>query len=92
MYSDIAKDTNLHVVEFKPEMNNFPALLAKSETPIIENNLQSQDKNQRSINMYLFDNRFRAEKKKNLPFYYYYDSYKKYCALRDKVIFRINFF
>ena len=73
------------MVEFKPEMNDFPVLLAKSEAPILENKFQSTDKNQRSINMYLFDNRFRAEKKKNLPFYYNYDSYKKYCAFRDRV-------
>lgn len=83
-YEDISKETNLHVVEFKPEMNNFPLVLSKAENPILKNDLQSADKNQRSINTFLFDNRFRAEKKKNLPFYYHYDSYKKYCKLRDK--------
>jgi hypothetical protein len=73
------------VVEFKPEMNNFPLVLGKAETPVQENKLQSNDKYQRSIDTYLFDNRFRLEKKSKKPFYYHYDSYKKYCKLRDRV-------
>lgn len=84
-YADIAKEKNLHVVEFKPEMDYFPLVLAKAENPIEENNLQANDKYQRDINLYLFENRYRLEKKEKLPFYNDYPSYKKYCILRDRV-------
>ena len=83
-YENIAKELNLHVVEFKPEMHNFFVILGKAENPIYENKLQSTDKNQRNINVFLFDNRFRAERKQKLPFYYHYKSYKKYCDFRDR--------
>ena len=86
-YADIANEKNLHVVEFKPEMDNFPMILANAQNPIEENKLQSNDKYQRNINLYLFQNRYRLDKKKKLPFYNDYPSYKHYCKLRDRVSF-----
>lgn len=88
-YQDIANEKKLHVVEIKPEMRNYPVLLAKAENPIIEDKLQSNDY-QKNIDLYLFQNNFRLEKKKKKPFYANYDSYKKYCVLRDKVILDNN--
>jgi hypothetical protein len=81
-FSDIAQETNLHVVEFKPQMSYYPLVLGRAKTPIQENKMQVQDdKYQRSINTYLFDNRFRLENKPKRPFYYHYASYKKYLKL-----------
>jgi small subunit ribosomal protein S5 len=88
-YQDIADEKNLHVVEIKPELNNFPVLLARAKKPIIEDKLQSNDY-QKNIDLYLFQNKFMAEKKKKQPFYANYDSYKRYCALRDKVCFLVE--
>lgn len=83
-YQDIADEKNLHVVEIKPEMKDYPMLLAKATNPIIEDALQSNDY-QKNIDLYLFQNNFRGEKKKKKPFYANYDSYKAYCIRRDKV-------
>lgn len=38
----------------------------------------------RDFNLFLFQNKSRAEKKKKLPFYYHDPAYKQYCKLRDK--------
>ncbi|CAF0715314.1 unnamed protein product [Brachionus calyciflorus] len=83
-FADIANEKNLHVVEFKPEMDNFPVVLAEAKNPILENNLQSNDQYQRNINLYLFQNRYRLDNKKKVPFYNDYPSYKHYCVLRDR--------
>lgn len=65
-------------------MKNFPLVLAKAENPIIEDKLQSNDY-QKNIDLYLFQNYFRGDKKLKKPFYANYDSYKTYCKRRDRV-------
>ncbi len=40
------------------------------------------------LNLYLFGNRVRKEKKKKVPFYNEYESYKNYCKKRDRVILK----
>ena len=96
-YADIANAKELFLVEFKPENNYYPNVLAAPEKSKSSQN--SDEKNQnlneseekyeneylRDFNLFLFDNRFRAEKKKKLPFYYHDPAYKQYCKLRDKV-------
>lgn len=98
-YADIAADKNLFVVEFKPETNYFPTVLGSppptsladmeksvmGNTNIKSSSSSSNDEDDlRDLNLYLFDNRFRGEQKKKLPFYNDYPSYKQYLKLKDK--------
>jgi small subunit ribosomal protein S5 len=97
-YSDIANAKDLFLVEFKPENNYYPNVLAAPEKfknnqkndNVKENEEKYENEYLRDFNLFLFDNRLRAEKKKKLPFYYHDPSYKLYCKLRDKV--RIKFY
>jgi len=82
-YSDIANKKELHVVEFKPETNFTPTVLA---SPVKSSNEKKQQKYEyeTDLNLYLFGNRVRADKKKKVPFYNEYESYKNYCKQRDR--------
>ena len=85
-YSDIASKKKLHVVEFKPETNFTPTILASPTTSVSLNEKKNkQQKYETDLNLYLFGNRVRADKKKKVPFYNEYESYKNYCKQRDQV-------
>lgn len=83
----------MHVVEFKPESQYTPTILA---SPTEEGKQQVVDdtgdksknalqKHDTDLNLYLFNNRDRLEKKAKKPFYYDYPSYKQYLVRKKKV-------
>lgn len=91
-YTDIAREKNLHVVEFKPESQYTPTILAspteEGKQLVVDdtrdksrNALQKHDTD---LNLYLFNNRDRLEKKAKKPFYYEYPSYKQYLVRKKK--------
>lgn len=86
-YSDIATEKGLHVVEFKPETKFTPTVLA---SPADSDNLEEKKLNSMScdhetdLNLYLFNNKTRMEKKTKKPFYFEYPSYKNYLVRRKK--------
>ncbi len=74
----------MHVVEFKPEMRNFPTVLASPKTDSPDDQLLSEIRMETDLNLFLFGNKYRLKKEKKLPFYGKYESYKHYCKLRDR--------
>ena len=100
-YKEVAKKKNKYVVEFRPDMYNFPLVLAEPPELTREQLMELDadraaaadelSKNRdvimrRTLDLYLFKDRCRLEKKKKLPFYHHYPSYKTFVELRDKVI------
>ena len=93
-YTDIAREKNLHVVEFKPETQYTPTVLAspteEGRQKVIEETADGKPKNAKQqhdtdLNLYLFNNRDRLEKKFKKPFYSDYPSYKQYLVRKKKV-------
>jgi len=74
----------LHVVEFKPEMRNYPLVLASPTVETASDQILSDIRMETDLNLFLFGNKYRLQKKKKLPFYGKYESYKHYCKLRDR--------
>ena len=74
----------MHVVEFKPEMRNFPLILASPKVETANDEILSDIRMETDLNLFLFGNKYRLDKKKKLPFYGKYESYKHYCKLRDR--------
>merc|ERR1712150_375666 len=71
-YEDIANEKRLHLVEFKPETNYTPTILA-SPTITLDQNLDDEESNSNvkalqkhdtDLNLYLFNNKTRLEKTK----------------------------
>ncbi len=93
-YSEIAKKKNKYVVEFRPDMKQFPLVLAEPPAQLTTEQLIELDGDtasavdelsesrdvimRRNIDLFLFKDRCRLEKKRKLPFYYHYPSYQKY--------------
>ena len=75
----------MHVVEFKPEMRNFPLVLASPKIETERDEILSDIRMETDLNLFLFSNKYRLEKKKKLPFYGKSESYKHYLKLRDRV-------
>ena len=87
------------MVEFKPECKFKPTVLAspvqleakQSDQGASDETRQTAlQKHDTDLNLYLFKNRVRKEKKLVKPFYSEYPSYKKYCEKVKKV--RSSFF
>jgi len=95
-YADIANEKNLHVVEYKPETNFTPTILASPTRVLnkqeeetakkdeIDKKLRTLQQHDTDLNLYLFNNKTRVEKQSRKPFYYDYPSYKKYLQLKKK--------
>lgn len=78
------------MVEFKPETNFTPTVLASPSVATstqTSNEKSNYKKYETDLNLYLFGNRVRADKKKKIPFYNEFDSYKNYCRRKDRVIY-----
>ncbi len=78
------------MVEYKPENNNYPSILAaptnqKDQTAIEKKEEKYENEYLRDFNLFLFNNRFRGEKKKKTPFYFDDPAYKHYLKLKKKV-------
>lgn len=84
-FVDIANEKKMHVVEFNPELNNYPTVLASPTTCEAIKQKKGQDSEQdKDLDLYLFGNKVRLENKKRSPFYSTFASYKHYCLLRDR--------
>lgn len=87
-YDDIAEQKGMNVVEFKPEMNYFPLVLGKPKHQSSETDQElSNLRRETDLDLYLFGNKYRLEKKKKRPFYADFHSYKMFCKQRDIVSF-----
>ena len=81
----------MNVVEFKPETNFAPTVLASPANTNDSKQLtkQKSELHETDLNLFLFNNKSRLEKSAKKPFYSEYPTYKTFLKLRKKVWFHL---
>ena len=85
----MADEKKLHVVEFRPERDNLPVLLASPSDGKVRNEQELVHRGESDFNLYLLNNRFLLPQKKRQPFYANMYHYKQYQTQKKKVFVKV---
>ena len=90
-YNELANMKSLNVVEYRPEMKNFPLLLASPEgLQSVEPSEEEEENNafkshEDDFSLFVLNNKYRLQKPVRRPFYTHEKSYQTYLSLKNKV-------